>query len=142
MIADPAARHRSLWVLVICAAIGGLLILGFGRYRQALLDWVVADPAEVRRRVSLVFFVGAGLFTAPLLFFAGYLWRFGATIIRAESFPPPGHAVVRDTPALSGADAVRRGRTFKILATIFAGGALLLWLLLWRLAAIFAGRAS
>lgn len=139
---DPAARRRAVIVLIVCAAVGALLIIGFGRYREAMLEWVVADPADARRRVSLVFLVSAGLFAAPLLVFAGYLWSFGVKVIRAESFPPPGHRVVRDTPSLAGAEAVQRGRGFKALAMVLAAAAIILWLLLWRLAVMFAGRAS
>ncbi len=140
--ADPSARRRSITILVVCTAIGALLIFGFGQYRDALMDWVVADPANTGRRVSIVFFASAGLFAAPLLFFAAYLWAFGARVVRTESFPPPGHRVVRDTPSLAGAEAVQRGRSFKNLALFFGGGALILWVLLWRLAIVFTSRAS
>ena len=108
--ADPAARRRAVIILLVCAAVGSLLIVGFGRYRDAMVEWVVADPSDARRRVSLVFLVSAGLFAAPLLVFAGYLWSFGAKVMRTESFPPPGHRVVRDTPSLAGAEAIQRGR--------------------------------
>lgn len=139
---DPAARRRAVIILVVCAAVGALLIVGFGRYREAMVEWVVADPADARRRVSLVFLVSAGLFAAPLFVFAGYLWSFGAKVLRTESFPPPGHRVVRDTPSLAGAEAIQRGRSFKTLAMFLAAAALLLWMLLWRLAVMFAGRSS
>jgi hypothetical protein len=140
--ADPAARRRAVILLLSCTAVGALLIFGFGRYREAMLDWVVADPSDTRRRVSLIFFVSAGLFAAPLLFFAGYLWSFGNKVVRAESFPPPGHRVIADTPSLAGAEAVQRGRTFKNLAFFLGAGALVLWFLMWRLAGMFAGRSA
>jgi hypothetical protein len=140
--ADPAARRRALIVLAVCAGVGAGLIFGFGQYRQALLDWVAADPVDARRRASLVFLVSAGLFVAPLFVFAAYLWSFGTKVIRAESFPPPGHRVIRDTPSLAGAEAIRRGRSFKALAMVLAGAALLLWVFAWRLAMMFAGRSS
>ena len=139
---DPAARRRAVILVVVCAAIGALLILGFGRYRDALLGWVVADPASTGRRVSLIFFVSAGLFAAPLLVFAAYLWAFGTKVVRTGSFPPPGHRVIRDTPSLAGAEAIQRGRSFRNLALFFGGGALVFWVLLWRLAALFASRVS
>ena len=139
---DPAARRRAVTIVVVCAAIGVLLILGFGRYRDALLGWVVADPASTGRRVSLIFFVSAGLFAAPLLVFAAYLWAFGTKVVRTGFFPPPGHRVIRDTPSLAGAEAIQRGRSFRNLALFFGGGALVVWVLLWRLAALFASRVS
>jgi hypothetical protein len=140
--ADPAARRRSLIILAVCAGVGALLILGFGRYREALLGWVVADPADASRRVSLVFLASTGLLVAPLFVFAAYLWSFGVKVIRTESFPPPGHRVVRDTPSLAGAEAIQRGRSFKTLAIFLAAAAAVLALLLWRLAVMLAGRAQ
>ena len=128
-------------MLVLAAIIGVLLIVGFTRYRQPLLDWLAADPAKLQDRVNLVFFVSVGLLTAPLLAFAVYLWSFGVKIARAGRFPPPNHRMVANVPVLTGEDAVRRGRTFKTLAMFLSAAALLLWLLLWRLAALFAGRA-
>lgn len=139
---DPAAVRRAVIVVVVCVIVGALVIVGFGRYREAMLGWVVADPANTGRRVSLVFFVSAGLFAAPLLVFAAYLWAFGTKVVRTGSFPPPGHRVIRDTPPLAGAEAVQRGRGFRSLALFFGGGALVLWVLLWRLAAVLTNRAS
>jgi hypothetical protein len=138
----PAARRRALIVLGVCAVVGSLLILAFGRYRQTVFDWVVADPADARRRVSLVFFVSVGLLTAPLFMFAAYLWSFGVKIIRTQSFPPPGHRAVTETASLAGADAVKRGRGFKALAVFLGFAALVLWVLLWLLARLLAGRAQ
>ena len=140
--ADPAARRRTLIILGVSTFVGALLIFGFGRYRDALMEWIVADPADTRRRISLVFFVSAGLFAAPLLGFAAYLWSFGGKVIRTEAFPPPGYRVARETPALSGDEAVQRGRMFKRLAFVFGAGAVLLWLILWRLAGLFVGRGA
>ena len=139
---DPAAVRRAVIVVVVCAIVGALLIFGFGRYREALLGWVVADPANTGRRVSLIFFLSAGLFAAPLLVFAAYLWAFGTKVVRTGSFPPPGHRVIRDTPSLAGAEAIQRGRGFRSLALFFGGGALVLWVLLWRLAAVLTNRVS
>ena len=139
---DPAAVRRAVTIVVVCAIVGALLIFGFGRYRDALLGWVVADPASTGRRVSLIFFLSAGLFAAPLLVFAAYLWAFGTKVVRTESFPPPGQRVTRDTPSLAGAAAIQRGRSFRNLALFFGGGALVLWVVLWRLAAILTNRAS
>ena len=138
--ADPAVRRRTLIILGVSAAVGALLIFGFTRYRDALLEWIVADPASTRSRVSLVFFISAGLFAAPLVGFAAYLWSFGARVIRTEAFPPPGYRVARETPALSGVEAVQRGSMFTRLERLFGLVALGIWLLLWSLAGLFAGR--
>lgn len=140
--ADPTALRRTILVLAASAVVGAILIFAFSRYRSTLLDWVVADPENVRRRADLVFFVAAGLLAIPLLLFAAYLWSFGAKVVRTQSFPPEGHRMIRGTPVLTGDEAIQRGRGFKTLAMFLSGAALLLWLLLWRLAGIFAGRAQ
>ena len=138
----PPVSRRTIMILVVSAIVGGVLIFAFGRYRSTLLDWVVADPAAVKRRVGLVFFLAAGLLAGPLLVFAAYMWFFGAKVVRTQSFPPDGNRTIRGTPALSGHEAIQRGRGFKTLAMFLSGGALLLWLLLWRLAGLLAGRAE
>jgi hypothetical protein len=138
--ADPIARRRAIIIVAVCTFVGALLILGFSRYRDALTEWVVADPADARRRANLVFLGSAGLLIAPLLVFAAYLWAFGSKVIRTESFPPAGHRVIADTPSLAGAEAVQRGRSFRYLAILLAVSALVLWFLMWRLVGLFAGR--
>jgi hypothetical protein len=138
--ADPAARRRALIILGVCTVVGALLIIVFTRYRETLTDWVVADPADAQRRFTLVFLGSTGLLVAPLLVFGAYLWSFGSRVIRAESFPPPGHRVIADTPSLAGAEAVQRGRTFRYLAIFLALSALALWFLMWRLVGLFANR--
>jgi hypothetical protein len=137
---NASGLQRTVLLLIVSAAVGAILIFAFGRYRSTLLDWVVADPENVRRRASLVFFVAAGLLAGPLLLFAAYLWSFGAKVVRARAFPPPGHRTIRDAPALAGDEAVQRGRGFKLLGMFLAAAAVLLWLLLWRLAGLFASR--
>ena len=139
---DPAVIRRTVVILVASAVVGAILIFALGRYRSTLLDWVAADPDNVQRRASLVFFVAAGLLAAPLLILAAYLWSFGAKVVRTQSFPPQGHRVIRGTAVLTGDEAIQRGRGFKVLAMFLSGAALLLWLLLWRVAGMFAGRAQ
>jgi hypothetical protein len=118
------------------------LILAFGRYRETVFNWVVADPGDARRRANLVFFVSVGLLTAPLLMFAAYLWSFGMKVIRSASFPPPGHRAITETASLAGAEAIQRGRAFKWLGIFLGVAALVLWGLLWQLPGLLAGRAQ
>jgi hypothetical protein len=70
----------------------------------------------------------------PLLLVSAHLWRFGARIVCAERFPPPGHRVVRDTIVQHGRSAVVRGRVLMALALVLVGAGGLLGLSLWRLA--------
>ena len=99
---DPAARREAAVLVVLGAVVGPLLILGFGRYRTPLRDWLLAEPGEVGYRVKLAFFLAAALLSAPLIAFAGYLWSLGAKVVRTGEFPPLGYRVVRDTLVVAG----------------------------------------
>jgi hypothetical protein len=139
--ADPVARRRALWQVVLGAAVGAALILGLERCRAPLRDWLLSEPAELPRRVRLVLFIAGSLVSVPLIALAMYLWAMGARVIRAGEFPPPGYAVIRDTPVLVGTAAVSRGRSLKALALSLAAGAALWWLLLWWWVGALCGRA-
>lgn len=84
----------------------------------------------------------AAVLSAPLVALAVYLWSLGARVLRAGQFPPPGYRVIRDTPVVGGQAAVLRGRAFRALALCLGGGAVLLWLFLWRLARVLGDGAA
>ena len=132
--ADPAARRQAVLFVVLGAFAGGLLILGYERYRIPLRDWILSDPGKFALRVKLVFLLSGAFLAAPLVAFAIYLWSFGASVLRVQQFPPPGYRVIRDTPIIGGQAATSRGRGLKTLALCLGVAAVLLWLLLWRLA--------
>jgi hypothetical protein len=132
--ADPTARRQALLLLVLGAIAGTLLLVGFERYWIPLHDWLLSEPGKFRLRVNLVLLVSAVLLSVPLLAFTAYLWSFGAAVLRAKQFPPPGYRVIRDTPVIDGRAAISRGRGLKMLALCLGVVAAVLWLLLWRLA--------
>ncbi len=140
--ADPAARRQAVLLIILGALVGTLLIVGFERYRTPLRDWLLSEPGEMAHRVKLVFLLSAAVLSAPLVAFAVYLWSFGAKVLRARQFPPPGFRVIRDTPVIDGRAAVLRGRGFKVLALCLGVACVLLWLLLWRLASLFSDHAA
>jgi hypothetical protein len=134
--ADPGAR-RQAWLLVTLGTLAGaLLIVGWERYRLPFRDWLTSEPGKSAQRVKLVFLLIATALSAPLAAFAAQLWRLGARILRLRQFPPPGYRVIRDTPVISGPAAIARGRAFKALALCLGVAAVLIWLLLWRLAGL------
>jgi hypothetical protein len=112
-----------------------LLIAGFEWYRPALSAWVAADPASMQQRARLILALLGVLAAAPLVAFAIYLWSFGAKIIRAQEFPPPGLRVVRDTPVVAGARAVLRGKILKAVAIGCGCIAVVVGCVLWQLGA-------
>ena len=134
--ADPAARRNALLLILIGAAVGSSLIVAFERYRGAVQEWLVADPAEVSQRLQLTLVFGGVALLLPLLIAAASLWRLGVRTIRSGQFPPPNIKVVRDTPVAQGGAATWRGRALQMLAIALALAALLLCLLLWRMAAM------
>jgi len=99
--ADPAARRQAVIFVVFGTFAGVLLILGYERYRIPLRDWVLSDPGKFALRVKLVFLLSGAFLAAPLVAFAIYLWSFGASVLRAQQFPPPGYRVIRDTPIIA-----------------------------------------
>ena len=131
--ADPAARRHALLFVVAGTVVGVALIAGIEHYRVWLRDWLLAEPGATALRIKVVFRLFAALVWAPLLGFAAYLWSLGVKVLRAKEFPPPGYRVIRDTPVITGAAAVSRGRRIKTLALGCAIASALLGILLWRL---------
>jgi len=129
--ADPDARRRAILVVIFAAALGGLLISGFEHFREPFREWLVSDPAETARRARLALSVSILVLSVPAIVFAIFLWLFGAKVLRAQQFPPPGFRVVRDTPVVRGAAAVTRGHAIQILAACLGVGAGVLCLFIW-----------
>jgi hypothetical protein len=135
--ADPVFRRLAIVVLVAGTCAGGLLIAAFERYRGALVDWVRADSARTAERIELIFVLFALLLSAPLVAMAVYLSSLGGRAVRAGEFPPPGFRVIRDTPIVSGDQAVSRGRWLQGAAVMLTAVSVVMGLLVWRLASLF-----
>src|SRR5262245_36420821 len=136
--ADPAARRQAVWLLIAGTLVGVLLILGFERYRTALREWIGSEPGDATHRLTVTLVALAVLLSAPAVAFAVYLWSLGARVLRAQQFPPPGYRAIRDTPIVSGPAAALRGHAFRVLAVCLGAASLLFWLMVWRLARLFA----
>ena len=137
--ADPRARRRAL-LIVACATVAGPTLIALAeQYRPVLEDWVTRDPDHVPARLKLGFATLAVAVSGPLLGCAAYVWRLGRSIVRAEKFPPPGRAVVRDTVVMRGSAARRRGRLIQLIAAALALVACAIPATLWRLASLLAG---
>jgi hypothetical protein len=140
--ADPSARRHVVLMIVVGGLVGALVLVAFERYRIPLSDWALSEPSATAVRVKWVSLFLGTLVSAPLLAFAVYLWSFGARVLRAREFPPPGYRVIRDTPVITGEVAVSRGRLLKALALSCGIASVVLGLLLWRLASMFGGHAG
>ncbi|MGH9721417.1 MAG: hypothetical protein ACRD8O_14505, partial [Bryobacteraceae bacterium] len=124
-------RRRTILALVLAAALGGLLISGFEHFREPLREWLASDPAETAHRARLALAVSVLILSAPVIALAIYFWRFGAKVLRAQQFPPPGFRVIRDTLIIRGPAAVTRGHAIQILAVCLGVAAGVLCLFIW-----------
>jgi hypothetical protein len=137
--ADPGARRRALVIVLVTVALGVIAVVVTQGRRHLLADWLVADPSSVEVRVRVLLFVTLAVAILPSLAFAAYLSWLGGAVVRAEEFPPAGWRVVRDTPVLRGAAAVRRGRLVRGFGLGLAGVASAVGLVSWRLVAAVGG---
>ena len=90
------------------------LAFGFGSTDR--IDAIARFLLESPRAGVIAMAFGA----VPIVLFAIYLFVFGARVIRAERFPLPGQAVVRDTPIREGHAAIVHGRVLQALAVLLA----------------------
>jgi hypothetical protein len=134
--ADPAARRRVLWLLVMGSAIGVVALSFLDQGLAALERWLRSDPGEFAQRFATIAALFAGSITAPLIAFAALLWIRGTRIRRERRVPLQGERVIRDTPILAGDAAEARGRLLQGFAIGFALCAGLLAIALWRLTAV------
>jgi hypothetical protein len=140
--ADAGARRRAVLIVVFAAVAGAILIALFRASRPALERWIMRDPSQVGARLRLSFAIVVVLSSASLLGFAAYFWRLGARVVDAERFPPPGVAVFRDTPVVRGPAARRRGRLIQAAAVALTVLAILIAVLLSRIASALVGWAT
>ena len=115
--ADPGARRKSLWLIGIATIIGAGLILAFEFFREDIQQWLERNIDYLLENSIIVFFFSLALI-APILVGETYLLLLGNRTVRAKRFPPPGYAVVRNTPILEGARGLRRGRIIQALSLL------------------------
>ncbi len=118
--ADPDARRRALLAVVVLALVGAAAVWLFQKKMDGLTVIAERDPAAaVDALAGMVGWLSAG-FCLPLLGFAGYGLHLAYRISRSRRFPPPGMAVIRDTPILNGVAAVTRARLLAALMVLLA----------------------
>ena len=115
--ADPGARRKSLWLLCVGTIIGTCVILAIEFFREDIQQWFQRNFEYLLENSIIVFFFSLVLMV-PILVGEIYLLLLGNRTVRAKRFPPPGYAVVRDTPILEGARGLRRGRIMQALSLL------------------------
>ena len=100
-------------MIVVAGAIAGAaMILALQAFREPLQEWLVENPAQTASRATLLIAIAGALLVVPLLAFAAYAFRMAAKL---------------EAP---------RARGLRIAAAALAIGAVLLTLILWRLAIV------
>jgi hypothetical protein len=97
----------------------------------ALVAWINED---FHVRATLVIGLLMLAVSGPPLGIAWYLWRIGARTLAAGRYPPPGVAMLRDLPVITGPAAVTRARLLRAFSAMTAVTAVLMSLVLLRFA--------
>ena len=113
--ADSGARRKAIGVICIAAVFGVCAILAFESLQDDFQSWLERNIDFLLEHTIIVFLVLLVLIS-PLLATGVYLLSLGNRTVRAQRFPPPGYAVVRDTPVLEGLQGLRRGRVIQLLS--------------------------
>jgi len=130
--ADPKARRKAIRVTCVATVVGVAAILGFDQAREAIQSWLLEHIDFVLEH-PIVVLLGAFIFASPILAAGIYCFLFGNRVVRAQRFPPPGYAVVRDTPILQGRQGVWRGRIIQFISLLLLCSAAAIPFILWYL---------
>ena len=124
-------------IVLITVFLGGAAILAVEYYAAEYPTWL-AGKLEALLDSPPALAIAALLLLSPAIGAAIYLLLLANRIARAGRFPPPGLAVVRDTPILEGAAARRRAWILRLgsllLFTLACSTPLVLWSLAGELA--------
>jgi hypothetical protein len=130
--ADPRAARRAVALVAATSLMGAAGVMLWGQQRPAVEAWILEDPALTTERVRLALGLLGLAGGLPMGGFAVYFWRLGSAVRRAERFPPPGVAVVRDTWVLTGAAARRRAHVIRLFALVLLAVGVAMPVLLWQ----------
>lgn len=128
--ADPKARRRAIAIVAAAALVGGMAVYLLDKNRPQLAAWF-EERTEFWLAHPEVIAFGCFVLMLPIIGIAIYLWRFGATIVAAKRFPPPGIPVVRDTVILLDARAIYRGRLMQALSVLLLVSSVSLPVAIW-----------
>jgi hypothetical protein len=131
--ADARARTIVIAAVVTVVLIGVAILAPADSWREALIAWIMHDPARSRSRAVTVSIAMAAAVILPVVGAAVYLWRFGVRVVRDRRFPPFGTWLIVDMVILEGVEAHRRGRVLQALAIGLAATSMLFAILFWRL---------
>ena len=129
---DARARRLAIRVTAVALILGAAGILVIDHYETAIHGWLEANVDWLIRHTWAVFLAGL-VIVLPILAFSAYLFMVGHRIARAARYPAPGHAVVRDTPVVTGRRAIVRGRSLQGLSALLALCSLAIPVTFWQM---------
>jgi hypothetical protein len=138
--ADHSARRKYILMIAVATLVGAIAIIAFESYRPELEKWLLNEPERMREKLNWMLAVFS-ILSILLLLGAVHLWRMGQSVIQACRFPPPGVAVAVDTPVITGAKAISRGRLLKFSSLLLAACAVVVPVALWLVLQMLLGDA-
>jgi hypothetical protein len=110
--AAPAARRNAI-LSGIVAVIFGILFLTW--FMPLFLEYLDTLPTNESIRIAIS---SIALLSVIPLSIGLFFLKQGLKILKAESFPPPGTKVLRDTPIIKGEKARWRGKVLIVVLII------------------------
>jgi hypothetical protein len=118
----PTAEDKRKGRRLLLLGLSGFLVVVFFRY-QIEDDWrhlLEEDPAKALAAL----WWGVSLFAMASWAGAFFVWRkiisMAQKTIECQQFPPPGSLILKPTPLLRGAAAIRRGHLLKWTAGVLS----------------------
>jgi hypothetical protein len=136
--ADPQLRRIAGLVFVALVVAGSVVLLALQSWLSGVAQ---AAPSTARTQLLIAFGGLVAISCVTLLAFAVCFWRTAGQVLATQQFPPPGMRVIRDTPVLRGAAAMRRGRILQSIGGVLVLCGVALAVGAWRLHAVFVAHA-
>ena len=134
--ADPAAQKKALFLVLIVVAVGVVVMWGFESAFTGIEENADADPVDAVSQMVSTIRVFAAMTAILTMAIAAWIWLLSSRIFKAERFPPPGMALVRDVRIVRGGQARMFARVGFVAAGLCGVGAIVLPLMLLRLVSL------
>jgi hypothetical protein len=131
-------RRTTVVIVVAAAAFGGIALWA----TRWWLDGIIQPSPASKSQLPIAFIWLVGVTVLMLVALGAYLFHYGRRVCAASLFPPPGAKLVRDTPVLRGAAALRRGIVLQGLGALFVLCGIGLAAAAWRFYAAFSAHAA
>lgn len=131
--ADPAARKKALLLVAVVAGVGAVVVWAFESAFTRIEGTMADNPIEAVANMVSTIRILAAMVAILTMTIAIWLALLSARILKAERFPPPGMAVIRDVRIIRGAPARIRAWIGFVVAGLCGVGSIVLPLMLLRL---------